>query len=126
LRLVGFAVNPRRAVAGDEVTVTLYVQAERPLTTDYSFSVQAVKLPDTTRWGSSDVGQPTSTWLPGETHAVEMIFTLADDTPPTVYPLMLVVYHRAEDGGFPRLQLVTEDGRITQDDFLSLTQVRVD
>jgi hypothetical protein len=38
----------------------------------------------------------------------------------------LGVYTRTEDGGFQRLQLVTGDGRITQDDVLTLTKIRVD
>ncbi|MCA9932843.1 MAG: hypothetical protein H6662_09310 [Ardenticatenaceae bacterium] len=126
VQLMGYMLEPRLVHAGEDAVVTLYVQAKRPLTTDYSFSVQAVKLPDTTRWGSHDVGQPTSTWLPGETHTLEIPIILAEDTPQGVYPLLLILYHQAEDGSFPKLQLVTEDGRITQEDFLQLTQIRVE
>ncbi|MBE2201623.1 MAG: glycosyltransferase family 39 protein [Anaerolinea sp.] len=126
LQLVGYALNPRRAQPGEAVTVTLYVQARRPLTTDYTFSAQIVNLEANERWGSQDVYQPTSTWVPGETQTLEMQLVLADDTPPQVYPLIFVVYHIVEDGSLQKLQLVTADGRITQDDFLLLTKVRIE
>lgn len=126
LELVGYSLAPRRAQPGETVNVTLYVQAKRPLATDYSFSVQAVNLADTTRWGSQDLGQPTSTWRPGEVQQLNLQFALAAEVPPDVYPLILVIYRHAEDGSLPRLQLVSGDGRITQDDFLLLTKIRVD
>ncbi|MEZ4643918.1 MAG: glycosyltransferase family 39 protein [Chloroflexota bacterium] len=124
--LVGYTLEPRRAQAGETVTLTLYAQAERPLTTDYTFSAQVVNLEETTRWGSQDMYQPTSSWVPGETQTIAMELTLAADTPANVYPLIVVLYYFAEDGGLQKLQLVTENGRITQDDFLLLTKVRVD
>ncbi len=126
LELLGYTLQPRQTQPGGAVTVTLYVQARRPLRYDYSFSVQAVNLQDTTRWGSHDQTLPTSTWAPGQVQTVEMPFTLAADTPPEVYPLILVIYRQAEDGSWPRLQLVAADGRITQDNFLLLTYLRVD
>lgn len=126
LELLGYALQPRQTQPGGAAAVTLYVQARRPLRYDYSFSVQAVNLQDTTRWGSHDLTLPTSTWLPGEVQTIEMPFTLAADTPPEVYPLILVIYRQAEDGSWPRLQLVAADGRITQDNFLLLTYLRVD
>lgn len=126
LELLGYALQPRQTQPGGAVSVTLYVQARRPLRHDYSFSVQAVNLQDTTRWGSQDSTLPTSTWAPGEVQTIEMPFSLVVDTPPEIYPLILVIYRQAEDGSWPRLQLVAEDGRITQDNFLLLTYLRVD
>lgn len=126
IELVGYEIAPRHLRPGEAVTVTLYVRSLRPLTTDYSFSLQAVNLPDTTRWGNHDLGQPTSTWSPGQIQPVVMTFTLADQTPPAVYPLILVLYHQAGDGSLPKLQLVAGDGRITQSDFLTLTHIRVE
>ncbi len=125
LELVGYELEPRRANAGETVNLRLYVQALRSLTIDYTFFAQVVDE-DTTRWASLDLGQPTSTWQPGETQSVEMPLTIAADTPANVYPLILGVYTLTEDGGFQRLQLVTSDGRITQDDVLTLTKIRVD
>lgn len=125
LELVGYELAPRRAAGGETVNLRVYVQALRPLTTDYTFFAQIVDE-DTTRWASIDLGQSTSTWEPGEVQIVEMPLTIAADAPPRVYPLILGVYTRTEDGGFQRLQLVTGDGRITQDDILNLTQIRID
>jgi hypothetical protein len=125
LELVGYELAPRRANAGETVTLRLYVQALRPLPTDYTFFAQVLDE-DTTRWASLDLGQLTSRWQPGETQIVEMPLAIAADTPANVYPLILGVYTRTEDGGFQRLQLVTGDGRITQDDVLTLTKIRVD
>ncbi|MCB9422539.1 MAG: glycosyltransferase family 39 protein [Ardenticatenaceae bacterium] len=125
LKLVGYELEPRRINAGETVVLRLYVQALRPLTTDYTFFAQVLDA-DTTRWASLDLGQPTSTWSPGETQIVEMPLAIAADASANVYPLILGIYTRTEDGGFQRLQLVTGDGRITQDDVLTLTKIRVD
>jgi hypothetical protein len=62
----------------------------------------------------------------GEVRAIELPLSLAEDTPPEVYPLIVGFYSRTESGEFRRLQLMAEDGRITQDNFLPLTLVRVD
>jgi hypothetical protein len=50
---------------------------------------------------------------------------VAADTPPDLYPLIIGLYPQSADGKFDRLQMVTEDGRLT-DDFLNLTPIRVD
>ena len=50
--------------------------------------------------------------------------TLADDTPPGVYDVQIVVYWQDDSGDFTKLQRVTEDGRLL-DDFILLTKVRV-
>ncbi len=127
MSLVGYEVSPRRALPGESVALNLYWRAERPLTTDYTFFAQIIGE-DTTRWAANDLEPPggTASWQPGAVQMVSVPLALAEDTPPHVYPLILGVYTRTEDGGFQRLQLVTEDGRITQDDFLPLTQIRVD
>lgn len=125
LELVGYELAPRRANGGEIVNLRLYVQALRPLTTDYTFFAQVVD-DDTTRWASLDLGQPTSAWAPGDVQVVNMPLDISSNAPANVYPLILGVYTRTEDGGFQRLQLVTSDGRITQDDVLTLTKIRVD
>ena len=125
LELVGYELEPRRVNGGEMVNLRLYVQALRPLTIDYTFFAQVVG-DDTTRWASQDLGQPTSIWPPGDVQVVDMSLAITNDAPANVYPLILGVYTRTEDGGFQRLQLVTSDGRITQDDVLTLTKIRVD
>ena len=127
IALVGYELSPRRTEAGNTVDLVLYWEAQRPLTENYTFFAQVVGE-DTTRWGSNDLAPPegTFTWQPDEVYEVHMPITLPPDTPPDVYPIHLGAYTRTDDGGFQRLQLVTEDGRITQNDFLLLTKIRVD
>ena len=125
LELVGFAVAPRRAAAGETIGLTTYWRPSEPLPDDFTFFAQIVGA-DTTRYAAADTApsQPTSGWTPGEIVAVESALPLDPATPPGVYPLIVGLYTRTAGGGFDRLQLVTPDGRLT-DDFLPLTRVRV-
>ncbi|MCP4424102.1 MAG: hypothetical protein GY803_06400 [Chloroflexi bacterium] len=127
LELVGFELTPRRVKAGQKAELTLYWRALRPLTTNYTLFAQIIGE-DTTRWAANDFApqEGTVNWQPDEVKTVTLSLDLAADAPPTVYPLILGVYTRTEDGGFQRLQLVSADGRITQDDFLTLTKIKVD
>ena len=56
---------------------------------------------------------------------VTLTLHIEPNTPAGVYPIIVGVYTRSDDGGFDRLQTKTEEGRLT-DDFLELTPVRVD
>ena len=91
---------------------------------DYTFFAQVVDA-ETTRWASQDLPVPTSQWPVDELVPVPMQLTLREDTPADVYPIILGMYIQTEEGQFERLQRITEDGRPT-DDFLELTQLRVD
>jgi hypothetical protein len=126
LELAGFEIEPRSAAPGEAISLTLYWRAANDLTEDYTFFAQVVGE-DTTRWASIDTmpAEATSTWLPGETQALNLTLTAAEDTPADVYPLIIGAYTRGEDGGFDRLQIQTPDGRLT-DDFLELTQIRIE
>lgn len=126
LRLAGFEVEPRRAAAGETVRLTTYWQPTEPLPDDFTFFAQIVDE-TTTRFAAADPSPdpPTSAWIPGEVYPVVMDLTIDPATPPDVYPLIVGLYSRTADGGFDRRQLVTPDGRLT-DDFLTLTLVRID
>jgi hypothetical protein len=91
---------------------------------DYTFFAQLVDQ-DTTRWASQDLQLTTSEWPKGEPQQVELILPVSAETPPSVYPLIIGVYSRLSDGGFDRLQVVTGQGRLT-DDFLSVAKVRIE
>ena len=125
LLLRGYALSERRLVAGSSVTLTLYMEAQRPLDTDYTFFAQIVDV-DTTRWAAStpELPSPTSTWPVGEVQQIELTLPVQADTPANVYPLILGMYV-LEEGNFNRLQIMAEDGRPT-DDFLSLTLIRIE
>ncbi|MEZ4516233.1 MAG: glycosyltransferase family 39 protein [Chloroflexota bacterium] len=126
IRLVGYEVTPRRVAAGETIQVVTYWQTAEPLPDDYTFFGQIVGE-DTTRYASADPmpDPPTSAWEVGETYTVMMNLDVDPQTPADVYPLIVGLYSRTADGGFDRLQQVTEDGRLT-DDFLVLTPVRID
>ena len=123
LELVGYEISPRRVQPGDTVWLSLYWRTQRPLNDDYTFFAQVV-ADDTTRWGSLDLPQPTSSWPESEVQVIQMPLDLSQETPADLYPIIVGLYTRTEDGGFARLQIVTDDGRLT-DDFLSITPIRV-
>jgi 4-amino-4-deoxy-L-arabinose transferase-like glycosyltransferase len=129
LELVGFQVEPRRAHPGDSLELTLFWQPLRPLRADYTFFAQVVDLEgDLMRWSSADVApvSGTGSWRVEQVETLSFSLPLAADTPPKLYPLIIGVYTRDAGGAFHRLQLVTADGRVTDQDYLLLTQVRVE
>lgn len=127
IALVGYSIAPRRAEAGETMELILYVEGKRPLTTNYTIFAQIVG-DENKRWGSNDFAPPegTASWSAGDVQEIHMPIAIAADAPAGVYPIHLGVYTQTDDGGFQRLQLVSPDGRITQDDHLLLTKVRVD
>jgi hypothetical protein len=129
LELVGFQVEPRRARAGDSLELTLFWRPLRPLRADYTFFAQVVDLEgDLTRWASDDVAPAHGSrhWQPGQVESMTFTLPLAADTPANLYPLIIGVYTRDGGGAFHRLQLVTPDGRVTDQDYLRLTQIRIE
>ena len=122
--LVGYSPSSRQTQPREPIDLTLYVRPLRPLTTDYTFFAQ-ILADDATRWAAVDLPLPTTQWAEGEVQTITLPLLPTDETPSGVYPLILGMYTRSNDGGFQRLQLVAEDGRITQEDFLRLTWVRV-
>jgi hypothetical protein len=124
LELVGFEVEPRRAAPSEPIRLVLYWLAKRSLDVDYSFFAQLVDE-DTARWASQDLSLATTSWIPGGIREVTFELTVDESAPAGVYPLIVGVYTRSQDGGFDRLQTVTAEGRLT-DAFLPLAQIRVD
>lgn len=122
IELIGYELSPRRLPAGDTAVLTLFWRPLAPLDKDYTFFAQIVD-PDTTRWASADVPQPTSGWSVGETYSLTIPLELQAETPAGIYPLRLGVY-LYENDQFQNLQRVTSDGRLT-DDFINLTLIRV-
>jgi hypothetical protein len=129
LELAGFQLDPRAALPGEPMELELYWRVLRPLRANYSFSAQLVDLDrgDSTRWAAADLTPEggTMAWPVGEVQTMTLTLVASADTPPQVYPLILAIYTVTESGGFERLQLVTPDGRVTDNDFLRLTQARI-
>lgn len=125
VELVGFMLQPRRTLPGETINMKLFMRALRPLTSDYTFFAQVVAA-DTTRWAAADLTLPTSQWIPNEVHEIDIPLALATETSSNIYPVIVGIYTRTNNGGFQRLQLVSEDGRITQEDSLKLALIRVE
>jgi hypothetical protein len=122
--LVGFAAAPRRLAPSETIELSLYWRSSESIEQDYTFFAQVVDN-DTTRWASQDLLQPTSAWQMGEIEEISLSLPLSESTPSGIYPIIIGIYLRTEDGGFDRLQRTTSEGRLT-DDFLELVQIRVD
>jgi len=123
LELVGFNIEQRIIEPTGHLELELFWRPLGDLNDDYTFFAQLVDE-DTTRWASQDLQLATSSWSLEEVQSVKMSLSVAEDTPADVYPIIIGMYTRSDDGAFNRLQRVTDEGRLT-DDFLSLTDVRV-
>ncbi len=126
LELIGYDIEPRRVLPGAAINLTLHLQAKRPLQNDYTIFAQIVGE-DTTRWAGYDLAPPegTTSWIPGERHSLTIPLVLDENSTPGLYPVIVGAYTRDAAGDFDRLQILTEDGRLT-DDFLELTKIRID
>ena len=124
LELVGFEVAPRRVGSGEEIQLNLYWRPYDDLAKDYTFFAQVVDE-DTTRYASNDLLQSTSTWEKGKVRMTELPLVLDSSTPASLYPIIVGLYTRPDGISFDRLQLITEEGRLT-DDFLVLTNILVE
>jgi hypothetical protein len=129
LALIGYQIEPRRLRPGDTMTLTLIWQALDEMEIDYTVFTHLRDLEDPSNriYAQHDAPPPggTRAWKKGQIAAATYHLTLAEDTPPGVHEIEIGIYHRDARGNFPRLQLVTPDGRLV-DDFLILGKVRVD
>lgn len=125
--LVGYGLEKRRLRRGETLSLTIYLQASRPLSADYALFAQvlAEAAENTTRYAAQDLALPTSTWPPGAPQTLVLSLTVAPDTPPGVYRLAVGLYTQ-QAGQFNNLPLVSAEGRITNDNILTLTKVRID
>jgi 4-amino-4-deoxy-L-arabinose transferase-like glycosyltransferase len=129
IQLVGYSLSDISPSAGNEVTLTLYWRALRPLTTDYTVFAQIIDRKTTTIYGASDAqpalgARPTTIWEMGEIIEDAHTFTLNADTPPNIYDIYVGLYTRNDDGAFNRLRVITPDGGEAFD-YTELTRVRV-
>jgi hypothetical protein len=126
LEMAGYEINPRRALPGDTIDLTLFWQANQSLADGYTFFAQIIGE-DTTRWASHDLAPPegTSSWESGDVQPLSFTLALDENTVSGLYPVIVGAYTQSADGNFDRLQILTPDGRLT-DDFLELTRIRVD
>jgi len=97
VKLIGFDLNSSELVAGDELPVTLYWQAEGEMEIDYTVFVQllnrewqVVAQEDTQPQAGA---APTTTWLAGEILTDAHELSLPVDLPPGDYRLITGMYN---------------------------------
>lgn len=129
IELIGYEYSTLTPQQGEEMSVTLYWRALRPVRDDYVMFVHIINAMTFTIVGGSDaqpVGWtlPTSTWDVGEIIEDTHTFTVNEDAQPMPYEVEVGMYTVEEDGSYPRLRVVTEDGGMANDYFY-LGRVRV-
>jgi len=110
---LGYDLSSESLVAGGQLRVTLYWQAQRRLEEDYSVFLHLDDLrPNYLSWSLSEelspADIPTSGWTPGFYVSNPHVLEVARETPPGVYVLRTGLY--VPDTG-EKLALLDEDGR---------------
>lgn len=126
LLLVGYSLEDGRVRAGDPLLLTLFWQAQRPLTQDYTVFTHLLDAEGRIRaqMDSQPVGgtRPTSSWQPGETVVDNYAVLIPDDLSGGVYRLQVGAYVWPE---LTRLPLLDAAGRVV-DDKIFLQEVMVE
>ncbi len=130
--LIGYAVQPFAAAEGEPITLTLYWQRLRPLSTDYRVFAQLVQPNTTNVYAQSDGmpaawTRPTSTWAADEVIVDQHTLTVREGTPNGDWTLIVGMYalHESAEGQqFVRLRVLTPDGAQAED-FVTLSRLRV-
>lgn len=130
VRLVGFTIDTRRAWPGGRIPVTLYWQAQTPISEDYHIFVHLEGDEETGSapgmWGQAD-GRPvcwtypTYDWRPGQIIADQHAMPIKPDTPPGNYTILVGMYQPETDA---RLGVLDEAGNPVTDS-VKLTTVSI-
>lgn len=115
ITLAGYAISDRRVRPGEELTVTLYWQAQQPIPDEYTVFVQVLDPETWAVHGGSDAQpagwtRPTSSWGVGEIIEDSHTFTISTEAPPGVYPVEIGLYLSPEAGVFERLPVLAGVG----------------
>jgi len=99
ITLLGYDLSPPLAQRGNVLTVTLYWQAQKPVSASYKVTVQM--LSEGTRLVAQEDSipvrwtYPTSAWLPGEVVADEHVLIIQSDAAPGDQTLLVALYDEA-------------------------------
>lgn len=126
VQLAGYDMGTRVLRPGETLRVTLYWQALAPIHVNYSVFVH-VRGEGESIWARQDAwpqkgAAPTATWRVGDLITDMYELTLKPDTPPGMYDVEVGLYASST---IKRLQLITDDGRLTDADFIYLSIIRV-
>jgi hypothetical protein len=126
IELTGYSMDRRSLRPGETLTLTLYWQALDEIPLNYSVFAH-VRGEGETLWAGQDAwpqdgAAPTSTWRRGDMIVDTYELTLAADTPPGQHQVEVGLY----DGEtLERLQVIADDGRPSDADFVFLSPIRV-
>jgi hypothetical protein len=128
IELTGYDMSPRALRPGETLSLTLYWQALAPLHDNYSVFAH-VRGEGETLWAGQGQDSwpqkgaaPTSSWEVGQIIPDKYELTLQPDTPTGLYDVEVGLYDSAT---LERLQLIADDGRPTDADFVYLSKIRV-
>jgi hypothetical protein len=126
IRLIGYDIDARRTHPGGRVAITLFWQAQVPITEDYHVFVHLVGDEADGIWGQAD-GRPvcwtypTYDWRPGQIIADHHALTVKPDTPTGDYSILVGMYLPESE---TRLDILNEAGTPISN-FLKLTTVPI-
>lgn len=117
LLLLGHDVSSGEVIAGGDLQVTLYWQAQRRLEEDYSPFLHLDDIrPNYVSWSLSEklspADIPTSSWAPGFYVSDRHSLTVSPETPPGVYVLRAGLY--VPDTG-KRLPILDQQGKVASE-----------
>lgn len=126
MELTGYEMDTRRVQPGDEIAVTLYWRALRDMETNYSVSVQLAGRDGPARGhmaGQKDAwpvdgAYPTSVWAEGEVIEDPYTVAIAEDAPPGIYDVEIVVYELEDSGEITKLKRVVRNGQLVDERIL--------
>jgi hypothetical protein len=125
IELIGYDMDRRALRPGDTLRLTLWWRALDAIPANYSVFAH-VRGEGETLWAGKDSwplrgNAPTSTWRMGEVYRDPYELTLQSDTPAGLYDVEVGLY----DADGVRLQVIADDGRPTDADFVFLSRIRV-
>lgn len=125
--LEGYSLTPADSFApGESFELVIFWRALRPVRTAYTVFVQAYDVGG--RMVAQSDGQPvcdrepTPTWSTGETVVDRRVITLAQDSPPGLYPLMVGMYDPATGVRLP----IVDGAGVAVDDKVQLAEIVVE
>lgn len=129
LELIGYDLSTLTPITGETVELVLYWRRLQQIEQDYVVFAHIIDPATFTIVAGSDAQpvawtRPTSTWAEGEIITDSHTLTVREDGAPGIYELEVGLYWAMEDGTFPRLRIVTEDGGMA-DNWIYLSRVRV-
>jgi len=117
IELIGYALDRRAVSPAESILLTLYWRAKSKMSADYTVFTHVLQPPETL-WAQQDkqLQPPSSSWSIGQVVSDTYELKIKPDAPLGVYDIEVGAYDPQKN--FERLRIVTEDGRITENNIL--------